>query len=137
METKHTKNNVRRATARGVWINASRSTTLRVSDCPDNPKREMSEIQTPENGDAGQTLAPVSLLAAFLEEEAWIEEECAAMEKRPDGYHADDRVGLPYMRTIVRSMRSAAEKAQPYGKPREDEPYIASERFVGKPSGAS
>lgn len=79
----------------------------------------MSEPVTLGNGDAGQTLAPVSLLAAFIEEEAWVEAECAALEKKPESYHADDRIGLPYMRTIVRSMRHAAEKAQASNAPGE------------------
>ena len=55
-------------------------------------------------------LSSSALLAAFLEEEAWIEAECAAMERKPEIYHADDHIGLPYMRTIIRSIRHAAEK---------------------------
>lgn len=52
------------------------------------------------------------LFEAFIEAEAWIEAECAAMEKKPESYCSGDRIGLPYMREVVRLVRRKAEKAQ-------------------------
>ena len=53
-----------------------------------------------------------SLLAAFVEESEWIERECAAMESKPEGHHADDIIGLPYMRTIMRSVKDRAAELE-------------------------
>lgn len=65
-----------------------------------------------ENQDSKTGFAASALLAAFMEESEWIEAECAAMEAKPESYCADDRIGLPYMRTIMRSVKDRAAKSE-------------------------
>lgn len=72
----------------------------------------MSEPTAIGNGDAGQTLAPVSLLAAFVEYEEYIADECAALKSSPMTYHPDDRIGLPYILEAVQKIRQDCESRQ-------------------------
>lgn len=55
-------------------------------------------------------LDPFILIEHFCDEEEWIEAECAAMEKAPEKYNEDDRIGLPYLKTCFEALRSRTEK---------------------------
>ena len=72
----------------------------------------MTPETSTENRERQPAFSAAGLLAAFVEESEWIEAECAAMEAKPETYHADDRVGLPYMRTIMRSVKDRAAKIE-------------------------
>lgn len=75
-------------------------------------EQSKSEQQSAAPVEGGGLAAP-TLLAVFLEYEVGIESECAAMAKKPETYHPDDRIGLPYQLDCIRELRRDTMKKQP------------------------